>query len=65
MEEIYGYSISHSTLSEITDRIIPKVKEWQSRPLDSMYTMVWLDAMHYKVRDGGHVESRAVYNVSR
>lgn len=63
IEEMYGYSISHSSLSEITDRIIPKVKEWQNRPLESMYPIVWLDAMHYKVRDGGQVESRAVYNV--
>ena len=63
IEEMYGYSIFHSTLSEIIERIIPKVKEWQSRPLDNMYTIVWLDAMYYKVRDGGRVENRAVYNV--
>src|SRR5660397_49992 len=51
------------TLSEITDRVIPLVKEWQSRPLDEVYPIVWLDAMHYKVRDGGKVVSRAVYNI--
>jgi putative transposase len=50
-------------LSEITERIIPQVKEWQSRPLESMYTIVWLDAMHYKVKNGGKVENRAVYNI--
>src|SRR5574344_2335385 len=55
--------LSHNTLSEIIERIVPKVKEWQSRPLESMYTIVWLDAMHYKVKDGGRTESRAVYNV--
>ena len=63
IQEMYDVQISHSTLSEITDRIIPKVKEWQCRPLESMYTIVWLDAMHYKVKDGGRVTSRAVYNV--
>lgn len=63
IEEMYDVDISHNTLSEIIDRIVPKVKEWQSRPLESMYTIVWLDAMHYKVRDGGRTESRAVYNV--
>ena len=63
IEDMYDVSISHTTLSEITDRIIPKVKEWQCRPLDSMYTIVWLDAMHYKVKDGGKAVSRAVYNV--
>lgn len=63
IEEMYDVEISHSTLSEITERVIPLVKEWQCRPLESMYTIVWLDAMHYKVKDGGKVVSRAVYNV--
>lgn len=63
IEEMYDVDISHNTLSEIIERIVPKVKEWQSRPLESMYTIVWLDAMHYKVKDGGRTESRAVYNV--
>ena len=63
IEEMYDTQISHNTLSEIIDRIIPKVNVWQVRPLDSMYTIVWLDAMHYKVRDGGRTTSRAVYNV--
>jgi len=63
IKEMYDVEISHTTLSEITDRIIPKVKEWQNRPLESLYTIVWLDAMFYKVKDGGKVVSRAVYNV--
>ena len=63
IKEMYDVDISHSTLSEITERVIPKVKAWQSRPLESLYTIVWLDAMHYKVRDEGRVVSRAVYNV--
>ena len=63
IEEMYDVEISHNTLSEIIDRIVPKVKEWQSRPLENMYTILWLDAMHYKVKDGGRTESRAVYNV--
>lgn len=57
IEEMYDVDISHNTLSEIIERIVPKVKEWQSRPLESMYTIVWLDAMHYKVKDGGRTES--------
>jgi putative transposase len=63
IKEMYDVEISHTTLSDITDRIIPKVKEWQNRPLESLYTIVWLDAMFYKVKDGGKVVSRAVYNV--
>lgn len=61
--EMYDVEISHNTLSEIIERIAPKVKEWQSRPLESMYTIVWLDAMHYKVKAGGRTESPAIYNV--
>lgn len=63
IEEIYDIEISHSTLSEITERVIPLVKEWQCRPLESMYTIVWLDAMHYKVKDSGKTSTRAIYNV--
>lgn len=50
-------------MSEITDRVILQVKEWQNRPLEAVYPIVWLDAMHYKVRDEGKVVSRAVYNI--
>ena len=63
IEEMYDMRISHDTLSAITERIMPLVKEWQSRPLDSLYCIVWLDAMHYKVKDQGKTKSRAVYNV--
>ncbi|WP_232475724.1 transposase [Sphingobacterium sp. G1-14] len=51
IKEMYDTDISHSTLSSITDKIIPEVKEWQSRSLDSLYTIVWMDAMHYKVKE--------------
>lgn len=63
IKELYDTDISAATLSSITDRIIPQVKEWQSRPLDEVYCIVWMDAMHYKVKDGGKVENRAVYNI--
>lgn len=63
IKEMYDVEISHNTMSEIIERIVPKVKEWQNRPLEEMYTIVWLDAMHYKVKDGGRTETRAVYNV--
>lgn len=63
IKKMYDVDISHSTLSEITDRVIPLVKEWQNRALDAFYPFVWLDAMHYKVKHEGRVVSRAVYNV--
>jgi len=63
IENMYDVDVSATVLSNITDRVIPLVKEWQNRPLDDIYPIVWLDAMHYKVRDGGKVVSRAVYNI--
>lgn len=63
IKEMYDTDISHTVLSQITDRIIPDVKAWQSRPLDSMYCIVWLDAMHYKVKVDGKIEHKALYNI--
>lgn len=63
IEEMYDMSISHTVLSEITDKIIPDVRAWQSRPLESLYCIVWLDAMHYKVKVDGRVQHRALYNI--
>jgi putative transposase len=63
VQDIYGISVSKATLSAITDKVIVEVKEWQQRPLDSHYPFVWLDAIHYKVRDNGRYVSKAVYTV--
>lgn len=63
IKESYDTDISHTVLSQITDKIIPEIKAWQSRPLESMYCIVWLDAMHYKVRVDGKVVHRALYNI--
>ena len=63
IKDMYDTEISHATLSAITDKIIPEVKEWQSRPLEDLYTIVWLDAMHYKVKEDHRMVSHAVYNI--
>ena len=63
IKEMYDMDISHDTLSSITERIMPLIKEWQSRPLDELYCIVWMDAIHYKVKDQGKTKSRAVYNI--
>jgi len=63
IKEMYDVEISHDTLSGITDRLLPSIKEWQSRPLEDVYPIVWMDAIHYKVRDEGKVKSRAVYHI--
>src|SRR6056297_1477245 len=63
IKEMYDTDISHTVLSQITDRIIPDVKAWQTRPLDPLYCIVWLDAMHYKVKVDGKIEHKALYNI--
>ena len=63
IEEMYGIEISTGTLSAVTDKIIHTVKEWQARPLESLYPIVWLDAIHYKIRENGKVVSKAVYTI--
>jgi len=63
IEEMYGFTLSPTTLSNITDRVIPLIREWQQRPLQSVYCFVWMDAIHYKVKEDGKVSSRAVYNI--
>jgi putative transposase len=63
LKEIYGLEISNGTLSAVTDKIIHTVKEWQARPLESVYPIVWLDAIHYKIKENGKVSSKAVYTI--
>jgi putative transposase len=63
LKGLYGIEIATGTISAITDKIIPVVKEWQQRPLDSHYPFVWLDAIHYKIRDNARYETKAIYTV--
>ncbi|MFY9107755.1 IS256 family transposase [Aliarcobacter cryaerophilus] len=63
IEEMYGFEFSKATISAVTDKVIPLLKEWQQRPLESIYPFVWLDAIHYKIKDGGKYVSKAVYTV--
>lgn len=63
LADMYGVEVSAGTLSAITDRILPEILDWQARPLDSVYPVMWLDAMHFKVREHGKVVSKAVYSV--
>lgn len=61
MQEMYGINVDDSRVSKITDKILPLIKEWQERPLQSVYAMVILDAIHYNVRDNGIVTKKAAY----
>lgn len=61
LKELYDLDISDSTISRITDKIMPLVKEWQKRPLQEIYAVVYMDAIHYHVRSEGRIVKRAVY----
>ena len=61
MRDLYDIEISDSTISRITDKILPIVKEWQERPLEEVYAVVFMDAIHYHVRSEGRIVKRAVY----
>lgn len=61
LEDLYGLTVSPATLTTITDRVIEDVKAWQNRPLESVYPFVWLDAIHYKVKEDGSIKTKAVY----
>ena len=61
MRDLYGMDISDSTISRVTDKILPIVKEWQERPLEEIYAVVFMDAIHYHVRHEGRIVKRAVY----
>jgi transposase-like protein len=63
IEELYGISVSTATISAVTDKIVDEVKQWQQRPLESHYPLVWLDAIHYKVREDGRYKQKAVYTI--
>ena len=63
LADIYGVKVSNATISTVTDKIITHVKQWQCRALEPIYPIVWLDAIHYKIREEGHVVSKAVYTV--
>lgn len=63
IEEIYQIELSTATISAITDKIIDKVKAWQIRPLEAIYPFVWLDAIHYKIKEGGKYVTKAIKTI--
>lgn len=63
MRDIYGIDVSPSMVSKVTDKILPMVAEWQSRPLDRVYPIVYLDAIHFKVRQDSRIVNKAAYSV--
>ena len=63
IEQMHGTGVSPTLLAQVTDRVIPELQAWKKRPLNSTYPIVFLDAMHFKVKESGIVQHKALYNV--
>ncbi len=63
MHEMYGVEVSAATIHAVTDRLLPEIADWRSRPLESVYPILFMDAIHFKVREDGKVASKAVYTL--
>lgn len=63
IEDLYGISVSNGTLSAITDKLLPELQAWRERDLDAIYPIVWLDAIHYKIKEHGRYVSKAIYTL--
>ena len=61
LEEFYGTDVSPMFISLVTDKLLGGIKEWQARPLDDIYPVLFMDAIHYKIRQDGKVISKAAY----
>ena len=61
IEDIYGFDVSEGFISDVTDKILPQIGEWQNRPLDDVYPVIYIDAIHYSVRDNGVIVKKAAY----
>ena len=61
IEDIYGFETSEGFISDVTDKILPQIEDWQNRPLDEMYPILYIDAIHYSVRDNGIIKKLAAY----
>lgn len=61
LEEIYGVEVSPTLISNVTDAVLDEVQAWQNRPLEPLYPIAYLDALHVRMRDNGHVQNRAVH----
>src|SRR5208337_2263748 len=61
LKEIYGIEVSPTLISNVTEAVMEEVKAWQSRPLDEVYPIMYMDALRVKVRDGGHIQNKAIH----
>ena len=61
IEDIYGFEVSEGFVSDVTDKILPQIDDWHNRPLDEVYPVLFIDAIHYSVRDNGMIRKLAAY----
>ena len=61
IEDIYGFEVSDGMVSDITERLLPQIEDWQKRPLDEVYPIIFIDAVHFSVRDNGQIRKLAAY----
>ena len=61
IEDIYGFDVSEGFISDVTDKLLPQIEDWQNRPLDEIYPIVYIDAIHYSVRDKRVIRKLAAY----
>jgi len=63
IRDLYGIEVSNGTISAVTDQLLIELKEWRERPLESLYPIIWLDAIHYKIKEEGRYVSKAIYTL--
>lgn len=63
IEDLYGVSLSNGTLNAVTDKLLPELQAWRERDLEAIYPIVWLDAIHYKIKENGRFTSKALYTI--
>lgn len=63
IEDLYGIHVSNGTINTVTDKLLPELQAWRERPLEAVYPIVWLDAIHYKIKENGRFISKAVYTI--
>lgn len=63
IEDLYGIAVSNGTINAVTDKLLPELQAWRERQLDALYPIVWLDAIHYKIKENGRFISKAVYTI--
>lgn len=63
IEELYGINVSNGTINAVTDKLLPELQAWRERQLEAVYPIVWLDAIHYKIKENGRFITKAVYTI--